>query len=67
MTTTHCSHSQDQYIAGSKPREKIKNQNGRKKETGFSQLLLTPFHRCPAGAIRPHHPDRPEGNAMDTR
>ncbi len=36
-------------------------------ETGFSHLLLTPFRRCLAEAIRPHHPDRPEGDAMDTR
>ena len=38
-----------------------------KIETEFSQLLHIPFHRSPAEAIRLHHPDEPEGNAMDTR
>jgi hypothetical protein len=36
-------------------------------ETGFSHLLHIPFHRSPAEAIRLHHPDKPEGDAMDTR
>ncbi|MCB1852096.1 MAG: hypothetical protein KDI83_15180 [Gammaproteobacteria bacterium] len=37
-----------------------------KKKTGFSQWLLILFHRCHAEAIWLHHPDKPEGNAMDT-
>ncbi len=39
----------------------------KQKKTGFSHLLLTPFHHILAEAIRPHHPDRPEGNTMDTK
>jgi hypothetical protein len=38
-----------------------------KNKTGFSQLLLIPFHRSLAEAIRLHHPDKPEGDAMDIR
>jgi hypothetical protein len=37
------------------------------KETGFSHMLHIPFHRSLAEAIRLHHPDKPEGDAMDTR
>jgi len=36
-------------------------------KTGFSHLLHIPFHRSLAEAIRLHHPDKPEGDAMDTR
>jgi len=38
-----------------------------KNETGFSQSLHIPFHRSLAEAIRLHLPDKPEGDAMDTR
>lgn len=36
-------------------------------ETGLSHSLLVPFRRYLAEAIRPRLPDRPEGDAMDTR
>ncbi|SJM92809.1 hypothetical protein CRENPOLYSF2_2910012 [Crenothrix polyspora] len=36
-------------------------------ETGFSHLLHIPFHRSLAEAIRLYHPDKPEGDTMDTR
>ncbi len=34
---------------------------------GFSQRLLTPFHRNLAEAIWLHLPDKPESDTMDTR